>query len=318
MSAIGPLMIDVGGLTLTPEDREILKNPLVGGLILFARNYSDKAQLAALCADIRATVPNPDFLIAVDHEGGRVQRFRVGFSRIPAMRTLGRKCDEDSAAACKDAFAHGKTIGSELASFDIDLCFAPVLDRDLGSSEIIGDRAFDIDTDRIVMLATEFNKGLASVGMSATGKHFPGHGFVVADSHLELPVDRRSFDEIEKTELKPFIEMIQRGIPSLMMAHILYERVDNLPASLSRKWIYQYLRRKLKFKGAVFCDDLSMNGAAIIDDVTARAEMALSAGCDMVPVCNDRDTVNILLEGLKWKVRPSSTKRLRALRRTAA
>ncbi len=301
---IGPLMLDVPGQELTAEDREVLSHPLVGGVILFTRNYRDPEQLKALCDDILAVKKSPRLLLAVDHEGGRVQRFRVGFSRIPAMGTIGKLFTEDAERACTDAREQGLTIARELSAYGIDLCFAPVLDRDCGVSTIIGDRAFSLDTETIVRLASAFRSGLNELGLAATGKHFPGHGAVAADSHLELPVDRRSEEEIRATDLVPFKRLIDEGVESLMMAHIRYPSVDQTPASLSVKWIETILRKELGFDGALFCDDLSMNGAAAVGSMEERARLALAAGCDMLPVCNDRPAALALLEALK-DVKPS-------------
>ena len=296
---IGPLMADIGGLELTPEDREVLAHPLVGGLILFTRNYRDPEQLKALCASILAIKNKPRLLLAVDHEGGRVQRFRVGFTRVPAMRTLGLLCEENPAKARGEARQHGLTIGRELAGYGIDLCFAPVLDRDVGVSGVIGDRAFATDCGTIVELARAFRAGLNQAGLAATGKHFPGHGAVVADSHIELPVDRRSYADMQDTELAPFAALIGDGIESLMMAHVRYTAVDQTPASLSPLWIQDILRKRMGYEGAVFCDDLSMGGAAVVGTMEQRARLALEAGCDMLPVCNDRPGLLGLLDAIK-------------------
>ncbi len=293
---LGPLMIDLSGQELSAEDRELLCHPLIGGLILFTRNYRDPQQLAALCAAILA-LPRPRLLLAVDHEGGRVQRFRVNFSRIPAMRSLGQLHDEDIARACAESRAHGQTIGRELSAYGIDLCFAPVLDIDHGLSQIIGDRAFSDRSECIVDLARAFRAGLGAQGLAATGKHFPGHGAVTADSHLELPVDRRSEAQI-RADLAPFRALIDDGIESLMMAHVRYPAVDALPASLSKRWIGGILRGELGYQGAVFCDDLSMGGAAVAGDIEARARLALEAGCDMLPLCNDRPAAITLIDAL--------------------
>lgn len=309
---IGPLMVDVGGLELTAEDRELLRHPLVGGVILFTRNYRDPDQLRALCAQI-LSLKSPRLLLAVDHEGGRVQRFRVGFSRIPAMRTLGKLMEETRRGALEEAQAHGYTIGSELAAQGIDLCFAPVLDRDMGVSGVIGDRAFATDIETIVELAQAFRQGLNRAGMAATGKHFPGHGAVAADSHHELPIDRRPMVEIERTEMAPFRALIASGIESLMMAHVRYTAFDQTPASLSRKWIAGVLRRRLGFRGAVFCDDLSMGGAAVVGSIEDRARLALAAGCDMLPVCNDRAASLRLVDVLR-DLRPSPARSRRLAR----
>lgn len=301
-------MADVAGLTLDAEDREVLRHPLVGGVILFTRNYHNNEQLRALTAELHALKKSnaPRLLVAVDHEGGRVQRFREGFSRIPAMRLLGQLYQDDPKKAMEWSRAQALILGNELAAHGIDLCFAPVLDLDHGVSEIIGDRAFAGDVTTIVAMAKSFCDGLASAGMAATGKHFPGHGAVVADSHHELPVDARAMKAIEAGDLKPFVALIKAGIPSLMMAHIRYTTFDKTPASLSKKWIAGYLRKKLGYKGAVFCDDLSMGGAAVVGSYAERARLALVAGCDMLPVCNNRPALLQLLEDLR-KLKPNAT-----------
>lgn len=312
---LGPIMADVAGLALTAEDREVLAHPLVGGVILFARNYSDPEQLRALCNELLA-IKSPRLLIAVDHEGGRVQRFRVGFTRIPAMGTLGRLHEESGLRAVEEARQHGETIGRELAAFGIDLCFAPVLDRDCGVSTVIGDRAFAADPQLIIKLSRAFRAGLNAVGLKATGKHFPGHGAVAADSHLELPIDRRPFADIERQDLVPFKALIDDGIESLMLAHVRYSAYDEIPASFSRKWIRGLLRSQYKYNGAVFCDDLCMKGAVVVGDIVERARVAITAGCDMLPVCNDRSEVVKLLDALPVKQRRLSSARLKALYRT--
>ncbi len=295
---LGPLMIDVGGQELTAEDRELLCHPLVGGAILFTRNYRDPEQLKALCTDI-LSLPRQRLLLAVDHEGGRVQRFRVGFSRIPAMRTLGQLHCEDAGKALEEARVQGETIGRELSAYGIDLCFAPVLDVDHGVSTVIGDRAFSDRCEVIVELARAFRAGLNSTGLAATGKHFPGHGAVTADSHHELPIDRRAEKDLWARELVPFEALIKDGIESLMMAHVRYTAVDETPASLSKRWIQEILRKRLGFKGAIFCDDLSMGGAAVVGTMEERARLALDVGNDMLPVCNDRAAVVALIDALK-------------------
>ncbi len=315
MSTIGPLMTDIGGTSLSAEDREILTHPLVGGVILFARNYADSDQLQALCAEL-AALKSPRLLIAVDHEGGRVQRFRVGFTRVPAMRTLGRLHDESPERALAQAQEFGATIGAELAATGIDLCFAPVLDRDGGTSKVIGDRAFAETAELIVPLARAFRAGLNSAGLAATGKHYPGHGTVAADSHEELPVDRRPWSEIESRDLPSFKALIEDGIESLMTAHVRFTAVDETPASFSRHWLRGVLRNQLHYNGAVFCDDLTMGGAKAVGELPARARMALDAGCDMLPVCNDRDGVIALLDELPKKPRRLASARLRQLYRT--
>ncbi|HZP13025.1 MAG TPA: beta-N-acetylhexosaminidase [Nevskiaceae bacterium] len=312
---IGPLMLDVAGHALTAEDRDLLRHPLCGGVILFTRNYADRAQLKALCDDILA-LKSPRLLLAADYEGGRVQRFHEGFTRIPAMRTLGHLHDSDPRAALDQARAHATTIGNELGAFGIDLCFAPVLDLDRGVSSVIGDRGFASQPLHVADLARAFVAGLKSTGMAATGKHFPGHGSVVPDSHLELPVDPRPFDEIEHEDLVPFRALIAQEIDSIMTAHVRYTQVDQTPASHSKRWISGYLRRTLGFRGAVFSDDMSMKGAAAIGSLSERARMALDAGTDMLPVCNDRPSALRLLDDLATvKISPAKSARLARLYR---
>ena len=300
-------MLDVAGLELEAEDRELLAHPLVTGFILFARNYHDRAQLAALTAAVRAV--RPDLLIAVDYEGGRVQRFRDGFTRLPAMLDVGRDAQADSVAR-----AVGQIIGAELAAFDIDLPFAPVVDLDGGISTVIGDRAFGADVDTVVHLAAAFMDGLQGQGLAATLKHFPGHGQVAADSHLELPVDDRGADAIRRGDLQAFARLLDRA-PSLMMAHVVYPAVDERPASLSPVWIREILRGELDYQGAVVCDDLNMAGADVAGDYRQRAVAAAEAGCDLLPVCNNRPAVVQVLDGGGLPMDRASAERLQALRR---
>ena len=317
-AGLGPIMADIAGLELTAEDREVLAHPQVGGVILFARNYHNNGQLRDLTTGLQALRKSPRLLIAVDHEGGRVQRFRDGFTRIPAMGWIGQLYAENRDKGLQWAQAQAQILGNELAAHGIDLCFAPVLDLDHGVSAVIGDRAFSADAASVIALAKAFCKGLDSAGMAATGKHFPGHGAVAADSHHELPVDARPLKQIEQTDLKPFAALCKAGIASLMMAHVRYTAVDETPASLSRKWIQGYLRKKLGYRGAVFCDDLSMGGAAAIGSYADRARLALAAGCDMLPVCNNRPALAALLDDLR-KVKPTATagRRLARLYRRA-
>lgn len=313
-AGLGPLMIDVQGTALTDEDRALLCDASVGGLILFTRNYQHPEQLQQLCRDIRELPRSEPLLLAVDYEGGRVQRFRDGFTAVPPMRELGHQFAQDAAGAFRSAEHWGALIGRELRPYGIHLPFAPVLDRDCGVSGVIGDRAFSDDTATIAELSIAFRRGLRREGLAATGKHFPGHGAIAADSHTELPVDERTLDQICSSCLQPFAELIRQGLESLMMAHVLYPQVDALPASLSRYWIQDLLRGELGFDGAIFCDDLSMNGARIIEDPVERLRVALEAGCDMVPVCNDRETVRALLAAGSWSISAQSQARLRALR----
>jgi len=311
---LGPVMADVGGQELTAADRELIKHPLVGGVILFTRNYHDREQLRALCKDILA-VKKTRPLLAVDHEGGRVQRFRVGFARVPPMRSLGKLFEESQPRSIEEARRYGRLIGDELAEFGFDLPFAPVLDRDCEVSQVIGDRAFAGDCATISTLAAAFTRGLQDAGLSATGKHFPGHGAVAADSHHDLPVDRRPWAAIE-ADLAPFKALMDRGLESIMMAHVRYTAMDPTPASLSKVWIAGLIRKDWKYNGAIFCDDLSMGGAAVAGTLEDRARLALEAGCDMIPVCNDRPGLEALLDAIK-DIKPSraSSNRLKALYR---
>ena len=302
---LGPLMVDVAGLELTPEDRDVLRHPLVGSVILFTRNYADSAQLARLVADIHA-VRTPALVVAVDQEGGRVQRFRAGFSALPSPRRIGHEFDVDAKAGIAFARSMGWLMAAELRAHGVDLSFAPCVDLDYGVSEVIGDRAFHSKPEVVAQLALAYMAGMKDAGMAATAKHFPGHGAVVADSHKALPVDRRAWNELGD-DLLPYRRLIANGIPGVMVAHILFPAVDPAPASLSRRWIQNALREELRFEGAVFTDDLSMGGAAEFGDIVARADAALAAGCDVLPVCNDRASVAKLLDELEVRSRTRRT-----------
>jgi beta-N-acetylhexosaminidase len=294
--SLGPLMVDVAGTELTSEDLEILEHPLVGSVILFTRNYRNPQQISALCGAIR-NLRNPHLLIAVDHEGGRVQRFRDGFTRLPPVRVLGRRYDEDRRDALGKAHLLGWLMAAELRAVGVDFSFAPCVDLDYGLSEIIGDRAFHRDPQAVAALATAYMAGMREAGMAAIAKHFPGHGAVRADSHLALPVDRRPLADMER-DLSPYRLLIENHLPGIMAAHVEYSAVDPKPASLSRRWITDILRGNLGFHGCVFADDLSMAGAAAFGDIVARARLALAAGCDVLPICNDRDAVRTALRNL--------------------
>jgi beta-N-acetylhexosaminidase len=310
-------MVDVRGVELDAEERELLGHPLVGSVILFTRNFSDAAQLARLVADIRS-VRAPALLVAVDHEGGRIQRFRKGFSQLPAARLIGRRYDVDRESGIDLARASGWLMAAELRAFGIDLSFAPVVDLDYGVNEAIGDRAFHRDADAVAALANAYMAGMRDAGMAATAKHFPGHGAVIADSHVTLPVDRRPLEELER-DLVPYRRLIANGLAAVMLAHILFSGIDPLPASLSPFWVRKVLRGELRFHGAVFTDDLGMQGAAAGGSMLERARLALAAGCDVLPVCNDRAGVMSLLDGLKVDPEPASSARLARLRgRTAS
>jgi beta-N-acetylhexosaminidase len=288
-------MLDVVGKTLSDDDLRRLHHPLTGGVILFARNYENRAQVTALCAEIHRA--RPGILIAVDHEGGRVQRFRSdGFTRLPAMRSLGQLWDRDVLESCKAATALGYVLAAELRACGVDLSFTPVLDLDYGPSEVIGDRAFHRDPRVVTMLAKSINHGLLQAGMANCGKHFPGHGFVAADSHIAIPVDERDPKDILKEDAAPY-GWLGMSLSAVMPAHVIYPFFDSQPAGFSRKWL-SLLRDELGFDGVIFSDDLSMEGASVAGNVVQGAHAALKAGCDMVLVCNSPDKADQLLEGL--------------------
>ncbi|HET7811283.1 MAG TPA: beta-N-acetylhexosaminidase [Steroidobacteraceae bacterium] len=313
---LGPLMVDVAGLELTPGDREVLRHPLVGSVILFTRNYASAEQLTRLVADIHA-VRTPALIVAVDQEGGRVQRFRPEFSLLPPPRRIGHAFDLDAKRGLTLARSMGWLMAAELRAHGVDLSFAPCVDLDYGVSEVIGDRAFHSKPEAVAQLALAYVQGMKDAGMAATAKHFPGHGAVIADSHKSLPVDRRGWNELGD-DLLPYRRLIANGLPGVMVAHVLFPEVAPEPASLSRRWIQNALREELRFEGAIFTDDLSMGGAAEYGDIVARASAALAAGCDVLPVCNDRASVETLLDELKYEVQPSSHLRLVRMRGRAA
>ncbi|HEX8963399.1 MAG TPA: beta-N-acetylhexosaminidase [Rhodocyclaceae bacterium] len=305
MSLLGPLMIDIAGTRLTDLDRERLTHPLVGGMILFSRNYEAPAQLQALCAEIHQLRRMP---IAVDHEGGRVQRFREGFTRLPAMRKLGDWWDREPEAAKAAAQAIGFTLAAELRAMGVDMSFAPVLDLDWGRSGVIGDRAFHRNPLAVIELAGSFIAGLREAGMASCGKHFPGHGWVEADSHVAIPVDQRGRDEMA-ADLEPYRAL---KLEAVMPAHVIYPKVDARPAGFSPVWI-EMLRKEFAFDGVIFSDDLSMEGASVAGDIVARADAAWGAGCDMLLVCNSPDAVGELLARWKPVLDPVRARRIERL-----
>ena len=308
MTQHAPLIIDIAGLSLSKLDRQRLQHPLVGGLILFARNWQDRAQLSALCRSIKKL--RADLLICVDHEGGRVQRFKTdGFTHLPAMRALGELWLQDGQGgegsgamrATNAATACGYVLGAELRACGVDLSFTPVLDLDFGASGVIGDRAFGRDPRVVSLLAKSLMHGLLQSGMANCGKHFPGHGFVRADSHTDLPVDRRSLKAILADDAAPY-GWLNTTLSSVMPAHVVYPKVDARPAGFSQRWLGDILRGQLGFGGAVFSDDLSMAGARVLDGAPVSpaqaAVAALNAGCDLVLLCNQSLDGGAVLDGL--------------------
>ena len=296
--SLGPVMLDLGGPSLTPADRDLLLEPAVGGVILFSRNYESPAQISELIEEIRG-LRSPSPIIAADHEGGRVQRFRQGFTHIPPMRVVGQQYARDPESAALFARKAGWLIASELRAVGVDLCFAPCVDLDWGVSEVIGDRAFHARPSVVCELAAEFSRGLRSAGMAAVAKHFPGHGAVVADSHEKLPVDRRDYGDV-LDDMQPYDRLIDNGlIAGVMLAHIVYRQMDELPAGFSEFWIQRELRARLGFDGAVLSDDLSMKATRAYGSMPERARRALDAGCDMVLICNDRAAAQATVRALR-------------------
>ncbi len=310
--SLGPVMLDIEGTALSPADRRLLREPALGGVILFARNYESPAQLAELTREIRA-LRSPELLIAVDQEGGRVQRFSDGLTRIPPMRELGRAYAQDPGAATALARETGWLLGAELAAHGVDFSFTPVLDLDWGVSEVIGDRAFHRQARVVAELGLALMRGLRDAGVVAVAKHFPGHGAVVADSHHELPVDRREFAELLE-DLQPFARLGRDGLPAVMTAHVVYTACDELPATFSRWWLTDYLRGELGFDGAIISDDLTMQAARDYGSVEETARLALAAGCDMVLVCNRRDAAERAVAALNDWREPPAMVRLASLR----
>jgi beta-N-acetylhexosaminidase len=308
----GPVMLDVVGKTLSADDKRRLAHPMTGGVILFARHYESRAQLIALTEAIRTV--REDLLIAVDHEGGRVQRFRTdGFTVLPAMGKLGALWDSDVLHATKVTTAVGYILAAELRACGIDMSFTPVLDLNYGQSQVIGDRAFHRDPRVVTMLAKSLNHGLALAGMANCGKHFPGHGFATADSHVAMPVDDRPLDAVLRDDVAPY-DWLGLALASVIPAHVIYSQVDSKPAGFSQVWLQEVLRGKLRFPGAIFSDDLSMEAARQGGTLTEAASAALHAGCDMVLICNQPEEAEKVLDALRFTPSKESQARLKRMR----
>ena len=308
---LGPLMCDIDGQQLSAEDRELLRHPFVGGVVLFSRNYHSPDQISELVTEIHK-LRTPPLLVAVDQEGGRVQRLRDSFTKLPAAHLIGRHYDVDAVEGRTLAEQVGWIMAAEIIAVGIDMSFAPVLDLDWGLSEVIGDRAFHRDPDVVAELGTAFMKGMRAAGMAATAKHFPGHGHVVADSHHALPVDRRPWEEL-LDDISPFERLIDAGVPAIMTAHVSYTAVDDSPAGFSPNWIQGSLRERHHFQGPVFSDDLSMVAAQMAGTVPERAQRAMDAGCDMILVCNDRQGTCEIIDALGEHDDPVSQVRLASM-----
>ncbi len=307
--SLGPAMVGLSGLTLSQEEREMLQHPRVGAVILFSRNFHDIEQAQQLIEAIHQ-VRQPRLLVAVDHEGGRVQRFRDGFTSLPPARCFGRLYDQDRRRGKRLAEHAGWLMAAELRALGVDFSFAPVLDLDHGVSDVIGDRAFHRQPQAVADLARSYISGMNRAGMAATGKHFPGHGAVEVDTHHGIARDPRAYADIEQADLVPFQRLVDDGLAGIMPAHVIYPQVDERPAGFSPFWLQEVLRQRLGFQGAIFSDDLLMEGAALAGSVADRAEAAMAAGCDMVLVCNDFNAVCDTLDHLARFDRPVSHLRL--------
>ncbi len=307
---LGPVMLDVENLELSQEDKEVLNHPSVGGVILFARNYHDTEQLTKLVQSIRAAA-HKNILIAVDHEGGRVQRFKNGFTRIPAMRRIGDVYNKDPKAAKKLATDTAWLMAVELRSVGIDFTFAPVADVDYKKCAVIGDRAFHSNPKTVYEMTYAFCQGLEQAGMASVAKHFPGHGAVKEDSHCELPVDEREFELIYQNDIYPFRLLIQNNLSAIMPAHVIYSKIDSMPAGFSKYWLQTILREQLKFNGVIFSDDLNMHGASVAGShYSDRSNAAREAGCDMILICNNRAAAIEIIDDFKIASDPVSATRL--------
>lgn len=307
--SLGPIMLDIAGMELAPEEREKLLHPLVGGVILFARNFHSIVQLSELTQSIHA-LRTPPLLISVDHEGGRVQRFKEGFTILPPMRELGTIWTSHPKKSKYWAREIGYVLASELRACGVDFSFTPVLDIDHGESTVIGDRSLHRDPEVVSELAHQLILGLKEGGMASVGKHFPGHGYVIADSHTELPVDNRSFADIESEDLLPFKRLIDYGLTAIMPAHVVYPQVDKFPAGFSKIWLKDILREELAFEGVIFSDDLNMEGAVVAGDIMQRVNVALTAGCDLALICNNPEAAERVLDCFSWNAPAVSVARL--------
>ncbi len=307
--SLGPIMMDLRGTTLEEDEKKLLKHPLVGGVIYFSRNYESPEQIAALSKEIHA-LREPRLLIAVDHEGGRVQRFQTGFTRLPALQLIGECFNQDRPAGLKLAEKAGWLMAIELRAVDIDFSFAPVLDVSKGISQVIGDRSFHKDPACVAELSKAYMHGMRRAGMAAVGKHFPGHGAVKEDSHHAMPFDKRRYEDIQMDDMVSFERLIHAGLAGIMPAHVVYPAVDDKPAGFSSVWLRNILRKQLEFQGVIFSDDISMAGAEVMGNYVDRAHCALQAGCDMVLVCNNQPAAIEVLDNLKGDANPASQARL--------
>lgn len=307
--SIGSVMIDLVSTCISPQEKELLLHPQTGGVILFTRNFESIDQIRQLVQDIKM-LRDPHLLIAVDHEGGRVQRFHEGFTRLPPAAVFGSLFDRDQESGRRAAEQAGWLMAAELRAIGVDFSFAPVLDLAHGVSGVIGDRAFHSRADAVATLAYAYMHGMQQAGMAAVGKHFPGHGGVAEDSHLALPVDTRDYDTLKRKDMLPFERMIRNGLPALMPAHVIYEKIDSKPAGYSGIWLQDILRGKLGFQGAIFSDDLTMEAACMAGGYAERARQALQAGCDMVLVCNHTDGAAEVLQALEGHSNPTASIRL--------
>ena len=310
--SIAPLMLDLQDTVLSGEEKELLEHPLTGGVILFTRNYESVEQLEYLVQQIRSSTTR-DLLVAVDHEGGRVQRFKEEFTTLPALATLYESSDDEQ-TFLQLSHHHGWLMASELRAMDIDFSFAPVLDLNYGISEVIGNRAFHRQASIVATLAKSYIEGMREAGMASTGKHFPGHGAVVADSHIDIPTDDRPFDDIWREDMIPFAKLMEQGLDAIMPAHVIYPAVDSNPAGFSSIWLQDILRKKLSFDGVIFSDDLSMEGASVAGGFVERAEAATEAGCDMALVCNNRAGVIEVIDKANIKQSDESILRLNRMK----